>query len=395
MALIPATIQVTWNANYAGPHRVCYRIQGGPPAYTCTDAATPWTNCAGGGLPCAYDIPIMVDNETCDPITYEGYVQPACEDVGSLAGRIAFPDVTFIPNPACKSYVVTCEQVGVDSAFMTDGGSGYTVIPAVTIVGGGGVGATATAVLGAGSVTGITPAGDGTGYVDGFYPACPLTGGSGAGATANITIAGGLMTFAILISGGTGYSDTDILNPDSGTVGVPGTPETIAVATDEGEIIGVNITAPGSGYTSNPTIVIDAPLPGPGTIATAGVRMTACGEPVDMHDCTGAGPKLPAALGLGETVVLCSTVGTPPIPQGHGIVEVANCLCSCEEVTISNLGGGDTVDVTYIDCNNVTQQASIAVGVPVSNVCIVPGSITYVEIGDSLYDLAIIGSCSV
>jgi hypothetical protein len=64
----------------------------------------------------------------------------------------------------------------------TKGGSGYTSAPTVNIAGGGGTGATATATIADGAVTGFTITNTGSGYTS--VPAVSITGGGGMGATA-------------------------------------------------------------------------------------------------------------------------------------------------------------------------------------------------------------------
>ena len=105
MAPVPATITVNFIANYAGGHRICYRTGGSGP-YTCIS-----TSCAGGGTPCSGTIAVSVDNETCDPVVFDGYVQATCEDEESVNGRIPFT-VTFTPNPECDAYSVACNDPG-------------------------------------------------------------------------------------------------------------------------------------------------------------------------------------------------------------------------------------------------------------------------------------------
>ena len=105
MAPVPATITVNFIANYAGTHRIAYRSGGAGPYSFVT------TPCVGGGTPCSGTIAITVDNETCDNVVYDGYVQATCEDEESVNGRIPFT-VTFTPNPVCDAYSITCNTPG-------------------------------------------------------------------------------------------------------------------------------------------------------------------------------------------------------------------------------------------------------------------------------------------
>jgi hypothetical protein len=62
----------------------------------------------------------------------------------------------------------------------------------------------------------------GTLYVDGSYPAVPLTGGTGAGATAAITVAGGIVTVVTIVNPGSGYTEGDVLSANNANLGGAG-----------------------------------------------------------------------------------------------------------------------------------------------------------------------------
>jgi len=70
----------------------------------------------------------------------------------------------------------------IASVNVTAGGTGYTSAPTVAITGGGGSGATATAVVSGGAVVGVTITNKGTGYTS--VPTVAFTGGAGSGAIA-------------------------------------------------------------------------------------------------------------------------------------------------------------------------------------------------------------------
>ena len=74
----------------------------------------------------------------------------------------------------------------VGSITVTAGGSGYTTAPTVSLTGGGGTGATATAVLAGSAVTSITITAGGSGYTT--APTVSITGGGGSGATATAVL---------------------------------------------------------------------------------------------------------------------------------------------------------------------------------------------------------------
>lgn len=76
---------------------------------------------------------------------------------------------------------------------LTNVGSGYTSAPAVTVTGGSGTGATFTATVANGVVTGVTVTNSGTGYLAGETLALHFTGGGGSAAAGTLT----LMPFGI------------------------------------------------------------------------------------------------------------------------------------------------------------------------------------------------------
>lgn len=102
--LTPATITVSFIANYAGLHRICWR-QCGVGNYACTNIV----ECEGGGNPCNAVIPIMVDPESCDPVCFEGYIQATCNAIDSGTGQVPFT-VTYTPNPTCVGWTITCDN---------------------------------------------------------------------------------------------------------------------------------------------------------------------------------------------------------------------------------------------------------------------------------------------
>lgn len=102
--LTPATITVNFTANYAGSHRICWRIQGPPVApYVCTNIV----DCIGGGNVCSATISLMVDADGCVPVTYEGYIQATCNPEGSPVDQVLW-SYTYTPDPACKLFALTC-----------------------------------------------------------------------------------------------------------------------------------------------------------------------------------------------------------------------------------------------------------------------------------------------
>ncbi len=102
------------------------------------------------------------------------------------------------PTPAAIEAVNRVRQrgwsSGVSAIQVTNGGSGYTSAPTVTITAGNGMNAAATATIANGQVTAITLNRDPAAvmfYAEGKYdtpPTVTITGGGGSGATATATI---------------------------------------------------------------------------------------------------------------------------------------------------------------------------------------------------------------
>jgi len=381
MALVPATINLNWISNYNGPHRVCFRIVGAP-TYTCTVPGTPGPGfhplCGGGGAPCSYAINILVDNETCDQVDYEGYIQAACEDELSVIGRDPFA-ISFIPDPACNRYNVTCGAVGIASIAVVTPGAGYTngSVTALPITGGGGTLATADGRIGDGEVISFVEDNLGTGFTPGVYGNVSMVnvGGVGVGLEMNITVdGGGLLTVDSIAAPGTGYVDGDIVNPGA-VVGVPGVQEAITVQVDNaGELVEVIVTAPGSGYTSVPT-VDTSPLPGGGAGATALAALAPCGA-LTVYECNGvSGVIIPGGtFNIGDSTQMCGSA-LPTIPSDYSVVEDGNCLCNCESTNVGNSGPDGLVTYYYIDCNGNAQTGTLGTLVYLGATCMVAGSL--------------------
>ncbi len=95
-------------------------------------------------------------DQACDPANYSGHFYPGTDSLN-------YSQITY-----CN---------------VLNGGTGYTSAPTISFYGpAGGSGATATATISGGSVTGITITAQGSGYYGGAYTR--ITGGAGSGASA-------------------------------------------------------------------------------------------------------------------------------------------------------------------------------------------------------------------
>ena len=138
-------------------------------------------------------------------------------------------------NPCVDLYVAasSVKYQAVDDFTITAGGTNYTSAPTVTITPtqiGEGSGATATATISGGAVTGITLTAPGSGYTAGATVA--ITGGGGSGATATASIFDGTKCYLP-------YTDDSNLSP------------VVVVGSDASDL--TNPTYVESGFTVTPT----------------------------------------------------------------------------------------------------------------------------------------------
>jgi FtsP/CotA-like multicopper oxidase with cupredoxin domain len=177
---------------------------------------------------------------------------------------------------------------------VTNGGSGYTAVPNVTISaapGGAGSGATATAILSTGSVTSVTGTG-GSGYVS---PTVSFSGGGIAPVQATgvaiLSASGGVITGIQMTSGGSGYTSAPtVAITDANHTGTQFAAFE-ATITPAGSIAGVTVTNPGSNYKPAPVVTIDAPASGTTATAIAAVNTEVKMLDAFPHSATSALPS--------------------------------------------------------------------------------------------------------
>lgn len=148
-------------------------------------------------------------------------------------------------RPPSQLVVATLAK-GIGAVNVTTGGAGYTTAPTVSFTGGGGTGATATAILGF-SVGNITVDVPGSGYTTATVTA---TGGGGTGFVGTVNLTSGAVTSITINNGGSGYTSAPILTIAGNGTGATAT----AVLSAAGSVISISLTASGSGYTSAPGV---------------------------------------------------------------------------------------------------------------------------------------------
>ena len=150
------------------------------------------------------------------------------------------------------SQIVNGFVVGID---ILNGGYGYTTPPAVTISGGGGLGAEAVAVVSAGRVTAIQITNTGSGYtgtpaVSVAPPPMPLTR-----ALARAQVVNGFIVGIELLDPGYGYNE----QPQVSIIGGNGSGADVVAVVADGRIVDFDILSTGSGYSENVVIQIAPP----------------------------------------------------------------------------------------------------------------------------------------
>ena len=157
-------------------------------------------------------------------------------------------------------------KASVIAINVTNGGTGYTESPIVSITGGGADSdnqASATAQITNGSVTGITVVDGGEGYTS--VPTVSISGGNGTGATARAIARGPIDTITISDAGSQyDYEPVIELVSGSGAVAYP--------SILNGKIESLIVTFGGSGYFGAPDVIITGD--GVGATAFANVDLT-------------------------------------------------------------------------------------------------------------------------
>jgi hypothetical protein len=230
-------------------------------------------------------------------------------------------------------------------------GLGYTSNPTVTISGGHGTGATATAQISNTEVSKITLTNAGTGYqaFDGGAVQVFITGGGNPNSLAQgtATIGGGGVISITVTNGGTGYT-----NQPSVTISGGGGSGATAVAAGSNETITqAAVVTPGTGYTSTPAVTFGAPSGG-GATATG----------VALVSLNGIASVTVSASGAGYTSTP-TVVITDPFGFGFGAVAVATLGAgTVTGVTILNPGQNyHAAVVSFVGGNNAVATATVEI----------------------------------
>jgi hypothetical protein len=383
MATVTATITVDFTANYAGPHRVCFRIQGSGDPYDCTTIV----NCIGGGTACQAIINTPVNTTSCDgQVTFEGYIQAACEDILSTSGRLAWTAL-FTPNVICQRTEVECARGPISGVSISPSGQQYLLADTLTVVRNGADPETSDATLSIASV--------GTGIINSISSL--LAGGTlytaldvltvvdnaaiGAGATIRVdTVDGGgaILTYTLL-TGGNNYIGGFTFTGGTGS-GASFDIQDEGVDYDRfGAITGVTISVPGS-YAIVPTITITTAT---GSEAQLTAELQPCGNYLNIGlDCIGGDQVdiISGDLNVGETFATCIDGGLVAVtPSEYEVTEVGCCIPAdtdtspCTDYHLDNTTGGP-VNVHVTNCEGNDEIITVAATTSI-NRCLVTGGV--------------------
>ena len=197
-------------------------------------------------------------------------------------------DWLYEGNSATAGVVITGSVTAIN---VTNGGSGYTTQPIVSIVGGGatsGNQAFATAQITDGSVTGVNITNGGAGYTS--VPTISISGGGGTGATATAVCRGPVDSISITNAGSQyTYEPTVNLISGSGAVAYPsilnGKIESIIVTFGGSAYFGppdVIITGDGIGATAFATVDLSTNIVTGITVSSKGIGYTAGATRIDI-----------------------------------------------------------------------------------------------------------------
>lgn len=373
MAIVTATITVDFTANYAGDHRVCFRIQGSGDPYDCTTIV----NCVGGGTSCQAIINTDVNTTSCDGvITFEGYVQAACEDEASLTGRLAWT-ADFTPNPICNRVELECAFGEISSLTITDGGQEYLVSDTVVITRDVADTQTTDAVIsintvGNGVINSISSLlAAGSGYLVTDVINIVDAGGTGSGASITVDSVGGsgeILTYTLTTNG------SDYIGPFTFTggagLGADFDIQSGGVDYDVfGTILSFTITNGGL-YDIAPDISITTAT-GSGEKISAVIADCPVWNSIGL-DCTGATVNLASGLPHTQTVAICLDDSLyAGKPAEYTATETGCCIPADTEVDPNNTcldyhienTSGAPINIQYTACNGVDTTLSIGAGV--------------------------------
>ncbi len=250
------------------------------------------------------------------------------------------PDGDVIgPAPATAAVATAVISNGeVESIYISNAGANYTETPVVEITGNG-TGATATAVLTDRRVTAVNVTNGGQGYTS-----ATVTFKTGSGATATASFTRSVVDFTITAPGSS-YTSAPTVTIDGDGSGAT------AVAEMLGYLDHITVINPGSGYTDVPEIIISGGNPTTKATATATLTsgpISSIYVPTTADKWFTSAPAITITAGGGAGAVATASLGTSGRVEAINIINAGTGYTSAPLVTISGGGGSGAVAVAQL-----------------------------------------------
>lgn len=225
-----------------------------------------------------------------------------------------------IVDPEATATATIGGTSAVLGATVTNQGVNYTTAPTIAVTGGGGAGATATATLlnATWGLLRLILTGAGANYTS--APAVGFSGGTGSGAAGVATISAPDQVVGATVTAGGYFPDPPSVNFSGGGASIQATARPIMqYPNGTGAVVGIEIVAPGTGYTSTPTITITHPssLATPATataqLGTGQITSITLTNPGAGYGATAPTVSLTGGGGSGGTAT-ASLIGSPISP---------------------------------------------------------------------------------
>ena len=214
---------------------------------------------------------------TCELYEYENeLIDTSIEEIDDLVKEEGYiTTLTLVGSAVTATAIPTIGGIGmIGQIILNDDGSGYTSTPTVTISSPtSGTTATAVAITtsraGVKSIESILITNPGSGYTSTNPPTVTISGGNGVGAAATaIVVNSGISSFTI--SGGSGYYAKPTVIISGPSVGTTAIADPVIL---NGAVTALRFANTGYGYTSQPSVIISG-------VSTIGIGTFIYNEPI-------------------------------------------------------------------------------------------------------------------
>lgn len=232
---------------------------------------------------------------------------------------------------------------GIVKVTVSTGGTGYTSVPAVAIVGGGGTGATVQAIVDSGRINSVLVKTSGSGFTE--APTLTFSGGGGTGAAATAYVHSGTLRPMAFFKGryndmygvdgmGRGIrwdGDSAAVEPIGLLKPAIGAAITASTTDSQDFVKSIQIVDAGSGYSGTPTVTLSGGTPSVPATASAVIS----GGKVSRIRITNPGSGYQAAPSVQVTG-----------GQGQGAAFAVSAVGGVRAVNVLNSGSGYTISAT-------------------------------------------------